>query len=59
MATTVLRLSTDKLVEFLGLNLVQIVKKFRIGHFTVEYLVAKPLIWSKAEVDHVVIETSL
>ena len=30
-----------------------------IGYFTVVYLVAKPLIWSEAEVDHVVIETSI
>ena len=31
-----------------------------IGHFTVVYLVAKPLIWSEAEVFHlVVIETSI
>ena len=30
-----------------------------MGHFTVVYLVAKPLIWSEAEVDHVVIENSI
>ena len=30
-----------------------------IGHFTVMYLVAKPLIWSEAEGDLVVIETSI
>ena len=30
-----------------------------IGHFTVMYLVAKPLIWSEAEGDLVVIETSV
>ena len=30
-----------------------------IGHFTVVYLVAEPMIWSEAEVDHVVIETSI
>ena len=29
-----------------------------IGHFAVLYLVAKPLIWSEAEGDLVVIETS-
>ena len=29
-----------------------------IGHFTVVYLVAKPLIWSEAEGDHIVIEAS-
>ena len=29
------------------------------GHFTVVYLVAKPLIWSEAEGDLVVIETSI
>ena len=35
-------------------------QKFRrIGHFTVVYLVAKPLIWSEAEGDLVVIETSI
>ena len=28
-----------------------------IGHFTVVYLVAKPLIWSEAEGDIVVLET--
>ena len=31
----------------------------KIGHFTVVYLVAKPLIWSKAEGDSVVIEASI
>ena len=31
----------------------------KIGHFKVMYLVAKPLIWSKAEGDSVVIETSI
>ena len=30
----------------------------KIGHSTVVFLVAKPLIWSVAEGDHVVIETS-
>ena len=30
-----------------------------IGHFTVVYLVAKPLIWSETEGDLVVIETSI
>ena len=30
-----------------------------IGHFTVVYLVAKPLIWSEAGGDLVVIETSI
>ena len=30
-----------------------------IGHFTVVHLVAKPLIWSKAKGDLVVIETSI
>ena len=29
------------------------------GHFTVVYLVAKPFIWSEAEGDLVVIETSI
>ena len=33
--------------------------KQAIGHFTVVYLVAKPLIWSEAEGDLVVIETSI
>ena len=28
-----------------------------IGHFTVVYLVAKPLIWSEAEGDLVMLET--
>ena len=31
----------------------------RIGHFTVVYLVAKPLIWSEAEGDLVVLETRI
>ena len=31
----------------------------KIGQFTVVYLVAKPLIWSEAEGDLVVIETSI
>ena len=30
-----------------------------IGHFTVVYLVAKPLIWKGAEGDNIVIETSI
>ena len=30
-----------------------------IGHITVMNLVAKPLIWSEAEDDHVVIEISI
>ena len=30
-----------------------------IGHFTVMFLVAKPLIWSEAEGDLAVIETSI
>ena len=30
-----------------------------ISHFTVVYLVAKPLIWSEAEGDLVVIETNI
>ena len=30
-----------------------------IGHFTVEYLVAKPLIWSEAQGNLVVLETSI
>ena len=34
-------------------------KCWAIGHLTVVFLVAKPLIWSEAEVDHVVIETSV
>ena len=33
--------------------------KVSIGHFTVVHLVAKPLIWSEAEGDLVVIETSI
>ena len=31
----------------------------RIGHFTVVFLVAKPLIWSEAEGDLVVLETRI
>ena len=34
-------------------------QKDTIGHFIVVYLVVKPLIWSEAEVDHVVIETGI
>ena len=30
-----------------------------IGHFTVVYLIAKPLIWCEAEGDLVVTETSI
>ena len=30
-----------------------------MGHFTVVLLVAKHLIWSEVEVDHVVIKTSI
>ena len=30
-----------------------------IGHFTVVYLVAKPLVWSEAEGDLVVLETRI
>ena len=30
-----------------------------IGHFTVAYLVAKPLIWSEAQGNLVVLETSI
>ena len=30
-----------------------------MGHFTVMYLIAKPLIWIEAEGDLVVIETSI
>ena len=41
--------------EFLAL----VIKSTLIGHFTVVYLVAKPLIWSEAEGDLVVIETSI
>ena len=32
---------------------------FSIGHFTVVYLVAKPLIWSEAEGDLVVLGTRI
>ena len=39
---------------------VQIIHGFTtIGYFIVVYLVAKPLIWSEAEGDLVVIETSV
>ena len=34
-------------------------KMLAIGHFTVMYLVARPLIWSEAEGDLVVIETCI
>ena len=34
-------------------------KNLVMDHVTVVYLVAKPLIWSEAEADHVVIETSI
>ena len=44
-----------KIVRLLHHNLVL----KAIGHFTVVYLVAKPLIWSEAEGDLVVIETSI
>ena len=30
-----------------------------ISHFTIVYLIAKPLIWSEAKGDHVVIEISI
>ena len=33
--------------------------RWPIGHFTVVYSVAKPLFWSEAEGDLVVIETSI
>ena len=33
--------------------------QYQIGHFTVVYLVAEPLIWSEAEGNLVVIETSI
>ena len=34
-------------------------KMLAIGHFTVMYLVARPLIWSEAEGDLVMIETCI
>ena len=34
-------------------------KLLKIGHFTVVFLVAKPLIWSEAEGDLVVLETRI
>ena len=34
-------------------------KCYIIGHFTVVYLVAKPMIWSEAEGDLVVLETRI
>ena len=44
-------------------NKIFIIKKTQtdaiIGHFTVVFLVAKPLIWSEADGDLVVIETSI
>ena len=41
------------------MNVSKTSKTVRIGHFTVVYLIAKPLIWSEAEVDLIVIETSI
>ena len=41
------------------MNVSKTSKTVRIGHFKVVYLIAKPLIWSEAEVDLVVIETSI
>ena len=41
------------------MNVSKTSKTVRIGHFTVVYLIAKPLIWSEAEGDLVVIETSI
>ena len=35
------------------------IRRKPIGHFTVVYLVAKPLIWSEAEGDLVVLETRI
>ena len=35
------------------------VAEITIAHFIIVYLVAKPLIWSEAEGDPVVIETSI
>ena len=35
------------------------IRRLTIGHFTVVYLVAKPLIWSEAKSDLVVMETSM
>ena len=36
-----------------------LIREALIGHFTVVYLVAKPLIWSEAEGDLVVLETRI
>ena len=45
--------------SLLGANLrVSEILRCLIGYYTVLYLVAKPLIWSEAEGDLVVIETS-
>ena len=41
------------------MNVSKTSKTVTVGHFTVVYLIAKPLIWSEAEVDLVVIETSI
>ena len=41
------------------MNVTKTSKTVRIGHFTVVYLIAKPLIWSEAEVDLVVIDQYL
>ena len=35
------------------------IRRLTIGHFTVVYLVDKPLIWSEAKSDLVVMETSM
>ena len=43
----------------LKIEQVQFMQALLMGHFIVVYLVAKPLIWSKAEDDLVVIETSI
>ena len=45
-----------KKVLIRGLFFIQI---YQIAHFTVVYLVAEPLIWSEAEGDLVMIETSI
>ena len=46
-------------INFLVFFLVDKINFLVVDHFTVVYLVVKPLIWSGAECDHVVIETSI
>ena len=49
----------DGLLELFPYHVISFIHSKTIGHFTVVYLAAKPLIWSEAEGDLVVIETSI